>query len=254
MNCMIRKEPRLGSQIFVSLLCHLVIGCIIYTLGSPSDFRPKENAYYVDIVNLPVANPRSGASAPPEREQKAARPASEQMSVPREVAKKTEKAQTKKPETAAKTQKTQKKTEPTEESSEEFNRRLARLQQKADARHQSAALDSIRKKAQGARGIPGGTGTEAGSDYASYVRSRLRDAFEQTIAYQSGNPEVVVKLRINRQGRVIGYRVEKTSHDRLFEAAVGRAIDQAGENLPPPPGGNDFEGGFIFRPQGVKKK
>jgi colicin import membrane protein len=102
--------------------------------------------------------------------------------------------------------------------------------------------------------MPGGTGTEAGSDYASYIQSRLRDAFKMTIAHQSRKPEVVVQMFISRYGKLSSYRILRSSGDKVFEDAVARAIRIAAENFPPPPNRKEFQQGFIFRPEGLEKK
>lgn len=102
--------------------------------------------------------------------------------------------------------------------------------------------------------MPGGTGTEAGSDYPSYIQSRLTDAFRTTIAFQSKNPLVVVRITIGRNGRITQLRTEKSSGDKVFEDAVARAIAKAEQSFPPPPSREEFEYGFVFRPQGVGKK
>ena len=102
--------------------------------------------------------------------------------------------------------------------------------------------------------MPGGTGKEAGSDYASYIQSRLRDAFKTTIAYASKAPEVVLRLSIDRTGHVTKSRIERSNGDALFEDAVLKAVSKAEKSFPPPPGGGEFEQGFIFKPQGVAKK
>jgi colicin import membrane protein len=146
----------------------------------------------------------------------------------------------------------------TPEAAKEFEERLARLEREAEARHEAAALDALKKRVAGGGkapvGMPGATGKEAGSDYGSYIQSRLRDAFKTTIASQSKNPEVVVRLTIDRSGRISRSRLERSTGDKVFEDAVMRAIAKAEQNFPPPPRGEEFEQGFIFKPQGVGKK
>ena len=87
---------------------------------------------------------------------------------------------------------------------------MARLERQVESKHQSAAMEALRKRLDGAGkveqpGMPGGKGTEKGSDYGSYIRSRLTDAFRSTIAYQTKNPEVVVRLTIDRTGKLAGH-------------------------------------------------
>jgi colicin import membrane protein len=65
---------------------------------------------------------------------------------------------------------------------------------------------------------------------------------------------VVIRLRIDRFGKVIGFRIERSSGDKVFEDSVSRAVNSASENFPPPPGRKEFHQGFIFKPEGVGKK
>jgi colicin import membrane protein len=153
----------------------------------------------------------------------------------------------------------QKKTiqESSPETDREFQKRLSRLERTVEGRQTEAAIDALRKKvAQGSgrAGMPGGTGTEAGSDYGSYIQSRLRDAFARTISFRDRNPVVVLRLTIDRNGKVTGYRVDRSSGDKVFEDSVKRAVERAAENFPPPPGREEFQQGFIFKPEGVGKK
>lgn len=147
---------------------------------------------------------------------------------------------------------------PAAETAREFEERLARLERETEAKHQAAALEALKRRTAGSgkgeAGMPGGTGREAGSDYASYIQSRLRDAFKTTIAYESKAPEVVVRLAIDRSGHVTKSRIERSSGDTLFEDAVLKAISKAEKAFPPPPGGVEFEQGFVFKPQGVGRK
>ena len=129
------------------------------------------------------------------------------------------------------------------ESSREFEDRLAKIEQAAGARHESAALDALRKRAAGktTAGMPGATGTEAGSDYVSYIQSRLTDAFRSTIAFQSKNPQVAVRITIGRNGRIVRMRTEQSTGDKVFEDAVARAIAKAEQSFPPPPNREELD-------------
>jgi colicin import membrane protein len=95
---------------------------------------------------------------------------------------------------------------------------------------------------------------EAGSDYAGYIRSRLTDAFRTTIAFQTKNPQVMVRLTIDQSGKVAGVKLERSSKDRIFEDAVMNTIAKAEQTFIPPPGGGKFEHSFRFAPEGVSKK
>jgi colicin import membrane protein len=217
--------------------------------------RPIEApVYYVDVVTLPVANPRAGTPSPqdttPAAPAPATAPAQQEMVLPTKPPPKP---------TLKKAAPPDHKTAEPKETSQKFEERLAKIEQSVAGQHQAAAIDAMRKKVAGAgktgqAGMPAATGTEAGSDYASYIRSRLTDAFRTTIAYQTKAPEVVVRLTINRAGKVIGQRFERSSNDRIFEDAVTRAIAKAALTFPPPPGGEQVEYSVRFSPEGVSKK
>lgn len=250
------KESGIGPMVAWSLMFHVVVFGIIYKFNHFESFHPPEKqAYYVDIVNLPVANPRSGSPAAPEKTASAAtspqkEEQKQEMKLPTPARKKPEPSPTK-----PALKKTPKEIRPAE-SDEDFQKRLARIEQKADSRHENTAIDAIKKRLStgGRAGMPGARGNQAGSDYASYIQSRLSDAFQETIHHQSSNPEVAIKLRISKYGKVIGYSVVHSTMDKTFEASVSRAISIAGENFPPPPDGKSFEQGYVFRPKGVGKR
>lgn len=246
-----RKDPGPGGMIVCSFLLHAALFFLVMQLnilsGVQADNPP---VYYVDVVNLPVASPRSGSPAgsaaiapvvPP-----APKPLAEEMKLP---AKPTPPSR---PKSTTATPKPDR-----QESARDFEERLARLERENESRHTAAALDALRRKKTGSdkgqAGMPGATGKEAGSDYSSYIQSRLKDAFKTTIAFQSKTPEVRVRLTINRTGRIARQRIEYSSGDRLFEDAVLQAIAKAEKSFTPPPGGQDFEYGFVFKPQGVGK-
>ena len=151
-------------------------------------------------MNLPVADPRAGSPTQTGNEDKIAPPppASPVMTSP---AAPTKVMPGKKPSTA-----------PVAESAA-FQERMAKLEGKVDAQRQAAAFEALRKKvaARGKVGMPRGTGTEAGSDYTAYLHSRLKDAFRETISFQSKNPFVMVRLTIDGDGRIIRTRFEKST-------------------------------------------
>lgn len=206
------------------------------------DLGPVQTTYYVDVVNLPVANPRSGSPTQQGNEVVPApsTPAPEAMSAPAPLRKAVPNA----------------KSTASSESSAAFQERIAKLEGKVDAQRQAAAFEALRKKVadKGRAGMPRGTGAQAGSDYTSYLHSRLKDAFRETISYQSKNPFVLVRLTIDGDGRIIRRRTEKSSGDRVFELSVSRAIAMAEQTIVPPPNHAVYEGLFVFRPQGVTKQ
>lgn len=235
-------------MIALSTICHAAIYAFLASFNFISLVTTMEApVYYVDVVNLPVADPQAGF---PDSSEKAGAPLPAlpppQMQLPAKSG-----AKPAKPTMHTKALKPT----PVVESASEFEERMARLGKEVEARHEAAALEALAKRAVGKApsGIPGGVGNEAGSDYAGYLQSRLKDAFKNTIAYQSKNPEVVLRLTIDRYGRVVRFLMERSSGDKLFEDAVARAVGQAEKAFPPPPGGGTFDYGFVFRPQGVGK-
>ncbi|RII28512.1 MAG: energy transducer TonB [Geobacter sp.] len=246
------KSRGFGAPLTISFVMHLALFFMFTYSGLILAPRLREApVYYVDIVNLPVAHPRMGSptvagSQPGAVPQPPAPP--EAMRLP---AKTVPKAATGVPAAKPLAKRA------TEETSREFEDRLKQLERTSEARHQAAALEALRNRAgtgKGAAGMPTGTGKEAGSDYASYIHSRLQDAFRTTIAYQSKNPVVLVQLTIARNGRLLRYRIERSSGDRIFEASVVATITKAEKTFPPPPGGTEFEQDFLFRPQGIGKQ
>lgn len=251
-----RNEKGLFPVLSVSLILHLTVyGLFAWLQIFPSAKITDAPVYYVDMVNLPVESPQQGLPSPESDNKEAAppqpvKPPAAEMKLPsKNEVKSTSPERGTKPAVIPKTSH--------EENSREFEERMAKLEKASDARHEAAAMEAIRKRtsARGKTtvGIPGGTGTEAGSDYAAFIRSRLVDAFKTTIAYQEKSPRVVMVLTIDRNGRVMKRRIENSTGDRIFEDAVNRAVIKAERNFTPPPGGGTFEYGFIFTAQGVGK-
>lgn len=242
-----RNEPGFGWMLLCSTAIHLACYFLLVEFHfSPRPFK-EGPVYYVDVVNLPVANPRAGTPSSPGRAPSG--PAQQEMALP---AKSSLKA-------SAKPTHPNKKTAASTETSRQFEERMAKIGRDVDAKHVSAALDALQKKVAaagngGQTGMPGAKGTEAGSDYASYIRSRLTDAFRTTISYQTKNPEVMVRLTIDRTGKVAGLHFERSTNDRIFEDAVRRTVLKAAQTFPPPPGGGKFEYSYRFAPEGVSKK
>jgi colicin import membrane protein len=247
-----RQRPKKDFGLVVAITCSLLAHVAFFMAFSFLDFfRPAPTnavpVYYVDMVNLPVANPRAGSPSERGSDASPVAPAAQTNMV--SPATPPQKLPAPTPD--------RKIPEPQAETEEEFRERFARLEKKVEGQHTASAIDKLRARVAGGSGragMPDGTGSEAGSDYGSYIQSRLRDAFEKTIASGGKNPMVVVRLTIDRAGKVIGYRIERTSGDKVFEDSVARAVSLAEENFPPPPGRKEFQQGFIFKPEGVGKK
>ncbi len=237
----------------LSLALHLVFFFLALNLKIfHHDLPLADKAIFVDVVNLPTLSPQAGAPAGPV---KVATPASHPqphslpLPAPREMRHSVTKA------VIMKTGKISPK-EQNEETAQEYEERLSALQRSADARHQDSALAEIQRRIsnRNTAGTPGGSGNQAGSDYNSYVQSRLKESFGLTIAWHSKKPLVVVRLTVDGKGVLTSYKIEKSNGDTTFEDAVSRAVQLAKKNFPAPPGGKEISFGFVFRPEGVDKK
>ena len=247
------RYPGPAGMFALSLACHLVILLVIAKWQFFPEFRQDETPVtYVDMVTLPVESPQSGTPAPaakaaepepPRPVAVAPVPPSAAMSQPAKPAPvKPAKAKAPAPEKAG---------QPAPAADAvEFNERLARLERIAEDKRQAEVLERLR---QGGKqtGMPGAKGNEAGSDYPSYLQSRLKDALRQVMVSQTKSPELFATITVAPDGRITEYRVEKRSGDPLFEDAVKRAVTLAGKSLAPPPDGAHFKHGFRFRPEEV---
>jgi colicin import membrane protein len=233
----------------VSAVIHLAVFLLL--LWSGRIFPQKQTiqeAYYVDVVTLPVAKPQSGIPAQAESEEPAPLPAPKKaqplplppINVPKTIAK---------PIQPVKAESLPKNAE-----SEAFAERMARLERNSELRREEAILEKLRSKIKtGASkiGAPGAGGAESGSRYSDYIKSRLEDALKLTTSYTTKNPEVTVRITISADGKLLRMKVERSSGDATFELAVRRAIDLASEKFTPPPTRTIFENGFVFKPKDI---
>ncbi len=249
------QDTGMGRFIIVSAVIHLTVFLLVVWYGSRITPLKIQETYYVDVVNLPVAAPRAGSPTQKGNDAQQAAPA---PAPPKPAVAPMTLPQPAKPLTA-KAQKTPAKGKASAtESSAEFAERMAKLERKAEAGQEEAALTRLQQKLKnqgaGRAGMPGGKGREAGSDYLAYLQSRLKDAFLETISFSSKHPEMTVLLFIDADGKLARKKIEHSNGDRAFEISVLRAIDTASQKFPPPPGHKVFEGIFVFKPEGISQK
>lgn len=241
-------DTGLGASLFISTVIHLAVFLLVFWFGrfAADDMRLQET-YYVDVVNLPVAAPRAGS--PTQKGNDVEKPPS-----PRAAENAMALPAPKKVETKAKTAKVKE----AELESKAFAERMAKLESKAEAQRGEAALERslarIKSQGSGRSGMPAGSGTDAGSDYTAYIKSRLEDALENNTNSSTKNPVMEVRLFIDTNGKLTRRKTERSSGDRSFEISVLAAIDKASSKFPPPPNHKMYEGVFIIKPQGINLK
>ena len=239
----------MGVSFIISTVIHLAVFLLLLWWGQlfPPTMAVQET-YYVDVVNLPVANPRAGSPSQKGNEAEAPTP----PPAPEPPLSMPSPPQPNAKGRAATTGKTEKRET---QSDAAFAERMAKLENKAASQQQEAALEQLRKKLKatgsGKAGTPAGKGSEPGSDYTAFVQSRLKDALNQTNDFDNNNAMVYIHLSIGTDGKVIRQKIEQSTGDKRFELAVQRAIEIAEGKLVPPPNHKVFEGKFRFRPKEV---
>lgn len=244
----------LGGMLALSLALHLVFLFLAAKLELFRNDLPVEQAIYVDVLNLPVESPQAGSPSETVKGPTEAGKSPTPVPLPPPEMKlpKPRQAAGKSPPPPRKAER--------RETAEEYEARLAALEHSAESRRQAAAVAEIQNRiaartaGNAPAGMPGGTGSQAGSDYAAYIQSRLRDSFKLTVAWQTQKPLVAVRLFIDAKGGLTSYKIEKSTGDVVFEDAVYRAVQLAKKNFPAPPGGKEFSYGYVFKPEGVDKK
>jgi len=246
-----RIDTGAGVCLIASAVIHLTVFLLLVWWGHlfPQQTTFQET-YYVDIVNLPVADPQAGSPAqkvedalsiPPP-----AAPQAMTVPVPAKTPPKiiTKPGKPKAPQESA-------------ESESAFTERMEKLKQNREAQREAADFEKTLGKVKGANsskaGMPGASGVTAGSNYGDFIKSRLEDALKVTSSYDRAkkNPEVFVRLTITAEGKLSRMKIERSSGDAIFEMAVRRAIDLASENFVAPPNRTMYENGFVFKPKGI---
>lgn len=245
----LRTDTGISVSFIASAVIHMAVFLLLAWWGRLFPIHQEIlETYYVDVVNLPVADPISGNPAQkvsePETVVPPPPPPSKTVSPLSKAALKA----------AAKPVKVQapQESDATESS---FSERMAKLEKNSEARREEAVFEKLRNRVKAVNkpkaGVPGTAGNDAGSRYVDYVKSRLEEALKITSSYTTKNPEVAVRLAVAADGRLLRMKIERSSGDAAFELAVRRAIDLASEKFTAPPNGTVFENGFVFKPKGI---
>ena len=244
-----RIDTGMGVSFIASAVIHLAVFLLLVWWGQL--FSPQmsiQETYYVDVVNLPTADPQSGSSAQKPGETESASSSAEAPPItPPSPSKPTPKVGTKFVKPIAPHE--------SAETESAFAERMAKLERNSETRREEAVLEKLRSKVKAGGsskiGTPGAAGTEAGSRYGDFIKSRLEDALKVTSYKTTLNPEVAVRLTISADGKLLRMKVERSSGDAAFELAVRRAIDLASTTFTAPPNHAVFENGFLFKPKSI---
>ena len=259
-----RQRPKKDFGLVVAITCSLLAHVAFFTAFSFLAFfspRCQPNAapvYYVDMVNLPVANPRAGS--PSERGSDAGSrgtcfsnehgvscypPARNSLHRPLTGKYPNRPLTGKQPSRRPKPKKS------SENALPAWKRRSKGDKPQAPSTNFGKRLP----RAAAGRGCRGERGRKPEATTAATSSHGLRDAFEKTIASGGRNPMVVVRLTIDqsRQGNRLPYRADVPETRYLKILLLGRCPWQR-KTFPPPPGRREFQQGFIFKPEGVGKK
>ena len=222
-------DPGLGRMLLLSLAVHLLVVVLFFTGLIPLRQTPPREVYYVDLVNLPVKNPKAGrpearvaqnkkpeeppkkvAPEKPKVEKAPAKVVTKPTVAPKAAAKK---APEKKAETA----------KPVDESS--VQSALDRLRLKQEIARMTQNDDRSADFSKAPVGMPTGKGTEAGPALEAWIHDYLKQAWSLS-KYQVGrlDLEATVELQFDARGNLKNYRFIKASGDTRFDDSVKKAV------------------------------
>jgi len=242
-------DTGVGVSFIASAVIHLAVFLLLVWWGR--QFPPQmaiQETYYVDVVNLPVANPRSGSSAQKPSEAETAPPPAPAtpMTAPTPSRPATK--------IGAKSVKPPVPQESAETESA-FAERMAKLEGKAEAQQYEEKMKRLSNRTKTGSntkvGAPNAVGSEAGSRCLDYIKSRLVDALKVTISYKTKKPRVNVSLFIAADGKLSQMKILESSGDAAFELAVMRAIDLANQKFTAPQGCTGYKFKSTFYPEEV---
>lgn len=221
----IGKEPNFQIVIITSAVIHLILITLIVI-----PLRSKENeykSYFVDLVGPVVEAPRNKSAPPPSR------------------AKVEEKVEPQVKEPVSKPSKPLPKADMSLESAEKVSKEIERirsistiskLKNKKDE-IKSRDIDAIRQNIQVSALRSGGGFTGAQSLAPdSYYALITRKIWSEWVYpdFGSAGLEVVISMKIEKDGSIVSHEIEKPSGNALFDRSAMKAVSKASP-LPPPP-------------------
>ncbi len=252
-------------MLVVSFIIHVVLLLLFSGVILPKMKTPPKPVYVVDLVNLPVKDPRAGrpdvrkgpekteptpgASAPepkpdavplpPKPEAKPEvvkpeppkpKPKPEPKPEPKPTPKPTPKAEAKpKPEKPKPADKP-KVTDKDEASVTSALDKLQKKQEYAGVQDKIAAMAAARNKGSAGDvpiGMPDGKGSEEGVASDAWLQEYLKQAWRLS-KYQVGRSDLETKMQLtfDAQGKLANYKFTKKSSDARFDDSVVRAVLQ----------------------------
>lgn len=234
----IGKEPNLRHIVIASALFHLVL-MVLATLPLKTK-EPEYKSYFVNLVPSPEI--RRGRTAPPKTaEVKTAEKANQPDA--KEKAKVT-------PPLLKPEPKADMSLESTKKVSKEIERlqaikNLSKKREQKDTQIKKGretdeeiaqAIAVIRKKTHDSAQLSGGApGAQTSMDADSYYALVTRKIWGEWIYpdLDASGLEVIISIKIGKDGRVISQEIEKSSGNTLFDRSAAKAVSKASP-LPPP--------------------
>ncbi len=220
-----RKEPDLHKLIVISAVVHLLL-IVIITL--PVKIKKKEYiTYTVSIVRPSEIYPEVSVS----KKKTLTRPSVKVKPTPRRRMPKKGVI-----------------LNPDKVISREIQRLMAikKLQKQKEAKEEEEreireAIEEIRKRTRLSIGPIAGRGDKSASpeSYAALIIQKIQSNWIHPI-FESKNLEVIISFRMDKEGNVISYKIEKSSGNRLFDHSAVKAILKSSP-LPPHPVEREIE-------------
>jgi len=221
-------EPKIGRMFLVSCALHLLVLALFTGLPFSSE-QVRRPVYYVDLTQLPVANPQAGrpdarppeqkkTKAPAVRDKPAVKPATS-------AAPKLSKSDT------PKTSKT-----PNEQSDAAIASKIEKLraeQEREELKAKLAALaaDDRRGEDSGVEaplGMPDAHGSEVGVSQLAWLQAYLKEMWSLS-RYQVNRLDLKARAQLlySGDGRLLDYKITESSGDEGFDESVRKAIGKA---------------------------
>lgn len=219
----IGKEPNFQTIVISSAVIHLLLISLIVI-----PLRSKENeyrSYFVDLVG-PIEAPRENTAAPSSRTVVEKKEENKAVQAKEPVSKPLPKADMS--------------LESAERVSKEIDRlrslsALSKLKNKKEEK-KASALETLRHNVQ-VSAVRSGASTGAQSLAPdSYYAQITRKIWGEWIYpdFGSSGLEVIINMKIEKDGRIVSHEIEKPSGNALFDRSAMNAVSKASP-LPPPP-------------------